>query len=154
MALESLARGINDSTTLSVDRQRLLRTEMTKLSQAGLLDSPTPPSPTPVPDNLDVEGLAELASGQQLSLFDIRVSDTGIRSFEYQADDRPRARGLPVLSASGHPSNIAMICDPADPFGDTRTEYRTHQHIHREATVLREAATDAARLRNRRKISA
>lgn len=152
MALESLARTITTTTDLSADRRRLLTAELGKLGQAGLIDAPTPAAP--LPSALTSEELAEHATGQQLSLFDIRVSDTGVRAFEYHADDRPRARGLPVLSASGHPSNVAMICDPADPFGDTRTDHMRQKLTHRQATVLREAANDAARRRARRRISA
>lgn len=152
LALETLARAIADRTTLSADRTGLLAAELHKLETAGLLhpSTPLPDPPAPLPPALPAEELAELASGEQLSLFDIRVSDTGIRSYEYHPDDRPRARGLPVLSASGHPSAVAMICDPADPFGDTRTETQHHRITNRNAEVLKAAALDAARLRRRR----
>lgn len=157
LALESLARSITETTTLSANRSRLLAGELHKLEAAGLLhpskNSPDLP-PTPIPQRATPEQLAETATGQQLTLFDIRVSDTGTRSFEYHPDDRPRARGLPVLSAAGHPSAVAMICDPADPFGDTRREANETRTTERNAEVLRSAALDAARMKRTRRNSA
>ena len=152
LALETLARSITETTTLSANRSRLLAGELHKLEAAGLLhpskNSPAVP-PAPIPQALPAEQIAELATGKQLTLFDIRVSDTGVRSFEYHPDDRPRARGLPVLSAAGHPSAVAMICDPADPFGDTRREANETRTTERNAEVLRSAALDAARMKRR-----
>lgn len=152
MALEALARRIAESTDLSADRKRLLNAELAKLHAAGIieLDSPPPLPARPVPKALEPSELAELAAGEQLTLFDIRVCAPGVEPYEYKASDRPRARGLPVLSASGHPSAVAMICDPADPLGDTIADVNARQQTDRRARVLRDAARQAASMRTNR----
>lgn len=152
MALEALARRIADTTDLSADRKRMLNAELSKLHAAGIieLDAPPPLSTVPLPKALEASELAELAAGEQLTLFDIRVCAPGVEPYEYRVGDRPRARGLPVLSASGHPSAVAMICDPADPLGDTIVDVNQHQQTLRRARVLREAAHSAANLRTNR----
>lgn len=152
MALEVIARRIADNTDLSADRKRILNAELSKLHSAGILhlDSPPPSSTQPLPKSLKASELAELAAGEQLTLFDIRVCSPDVEPYEYKVADRPRARGLPVLSASGHPSAVAMICDPADPLGDTATDVHLNQQTLRRARVLREAAHSAANLRSQR----
>lgn len=145
LALEASARAVVSSTTLSDPRGALLRERVQLLTDAGLLhtsekvDAP-PPGET-------ARGLAEYASNEQLTLFDVNVSSPELVTYEYQESDRPRARGLPVLSAAGHPSAVALICDPADPFGSTRQEVRVHRKRLREAVVLDRAHEDAARRR-------
>jgi len=69
----------------------------------------------------------------------------------YSEHDRPHARGLPTMSAAGHPSHLARILDPAEPGTNTRAEARTRRHNHQHAQALIEAGHTAAKRRTRKK---
>lgn len=144
-ALEVGARKVVETTTLSDPRASLLQSRVRRLVDAGLLfgagDVPPPGEGGTARD------LAESVTGEQLTLFDMNVADPNLPPYEYQATDRPRARGLPVLSDGGHPSAVLLICDPADPFGSTVEDVTAHRRRSREARVLKEAYEDAARRR-------
>ncbi|MCQ9384427.1 hypothetical protein [Brevibacterium moorei] len=150
-ALEAYARDIAADMHLSIPRQTLLSAALGNLIDAGLLWEETS---RPAPPKFDTaRELAEHVTGVQLTLFDMNVSDPALPLYAYTEEDRPLARGLPVLSASGHPSALSMLADPADPLGDTRRDAREHRYRLQRARTLLDAHAGAAGHR-RRKVAA
>lgn len=123
-----------------------LREGRRALIDAGLLASEEDAVPVPEGDPpRDAQRLTQHATGEQPTLFDIRVAAHHIPTHQYTPDERPRARGLPVLSDAGHPSATQMITDPADPFGDTRRDTTQQRADHRQARVLAAAVPEVVR---------
>lgn len=150
LVIEAHARHIVETTTLSADRKAELSRSLNTLRRAGLLAGSVRPTRPLPPEGATAEDIAGPLAPVQLTLFDIAVADPHSPVYEYREDDRPRARGLPVLSAAGHPSSMALICDPSDPFGDTRQEVQERRRHARQARVLAEAHETAAARREER----
>lgn len=60
--------------------------------------------------------------------------------YDYQPSARPNSRGTPVLSASGHPSSLARVVDPADELGETSAVIRDRRTRAFQASALIKAA--------------
>ncbi|MFT4471391.1 hypothetical protein ACMX2H_15925 [Arthrobacter sulfonylureivorans] len=149
LALEMAARGSDKTLSLSDDRTGTIRATMADLLDAGIVAKPNrPQTPAPRPVTRlprkrnqlgqyaierSPEELAAEATGQMPLPLDDVLSSAGC--YQYREADRPNARGLPLLSANGHPSHLARVADPMEPGHDTRAGFR-----HRRATLLRAAA--------------
>ena len=70
-------------------------------------------------------------------------------AYAYQVGERPGARGMPVLSADGHPSHLARVLDPADPETPTGEAVHAATAERRGAAVLAAAAQQVAATRRR-----
>jgi hypothetical protein len=69
--------------------------------------------------------------------------------YVYAEHERPNARGLPVLSANGHPSHTARITDPMTPGNDTADTYRQRRAQRFYAEAIVEAAPKVVSLKAR-----
>jgi hypothetical protein len=160
MALEGMARIIEATTTLSDDRRAILAEKARDLVQARIISQPgrtvpaqpqPAPSPTPAPAPRVRRRRHEVAP-TQLSFADsphiIAESITGARPAPYDAaviqapahqygpTDRPMMRGLPLLSAAGHPSHLARIEDPQDSHASTSQDVTDRARRKRQATIV------------------
>lgn len=160
VALEGMARAVESGTTLSDDRRVALGDRARQLAQARIIQVPgmAPASPRPVPGDAPAPGKAprrkrrhNIAAGQ-LSLsespallvealtgappapYDAPVLNAPAHT--YDATDRPLMRGLPVLSAAGHPSHLARIEDPQDSYASTSQEAADRARRKRQATIV------------------
>lgn len=162
LALEAVARVTDQRLTLSEDRTGPVREAVAQLVAGGALARPEPPAPRPttvLPRRRDDQGrytfetdpaaLAEEYVDQPVLPFDLAVTTAG--RYNYLEEDRPNARGLPLLSANGDPSHLARICDPEEPGAATWSKVRQQRRDLSHAEALRAAVPEAARLRTHRK---
>jgi hypothetical protein len=70
-------------------------------------------------------------------------------AYDYAEHERPNARGLPVMSAAGHPSHLARIADPMTPGNDTAATARERRQQTRSATILIAAAPKVVSIKAR-----
>lgn len=156
IAIEAAARTIDTQLTLTDDRISPLRLVMETLLDAGITDVPTAGksralSPRrhlhAVPDN--AISSRELAQEYMPTVTDRDQVLAAADPYVYAEHERPNARGLPILSANGHPSHTARITDPMTPGNDTADTFRQRRVQHRSATILVEAAPKAVSLKAR-----
>ncbi|QPK40212.1 hypothetical protein SEA_JINKIES_81 [Arthrobacter phage Jinkies] len=156
IAVEAAARTIDTKLTLSDNRVDPLRLVMDTLTDAGIIGAPTAGKSkalTPrrhlhaVPDNAvsSVELAAEYIPSVEPRDAVLAAADP----YVYAEHERPNARGLPVLSANGHPSHTARIADPMTPGNDTAQTYRDRKAQARSAEILVEAAPKVVSLKAR-----
>lgn len=148
LALESSARVIDGKTTLSDNRIAPLRKVVELLAKAGLITrtgqphhSFSSPEETPALIAKSVTGIPPLNMDATLST---------APTYRYTENDRPNARGLPVLSKNGHPSALARLVDPATPGGQTRLEVRERNAVELKAKILLTAADNAIEIKQKR----
>jgi hypothetical protein len=156
IAIEAGARTIDTRLTLSDDRIDPLRLVMETLADAGIIATPTAgrtKALTPrrrlhlVPDNA-VSSL-DLAAEYVPTVTPRDHALTAAPAYAYQEHERPNARGLPVLSANGHPSHTARITDPMTPGNDTAETHRQRRTQRRAAVILVEAAPKVVSIKAR-----
>ncbi|AYD81495.1 hypothetical protein HYP71_gp001 [Arthrobacter phage KBurrousTX] len=167
LALESSARLIESTTTLSDNRRAKLAASVSDLVTARIIHAPgtiptdTPPPPPPTPGRrrrrkhesanqlsfATAEILAEGATKQDTKPYDGPVLEAP--KHRYDKDDRPLMRGLPLLSADGHPSHLARIEDPQDAYASTSDDFDARSRRTRQATVLVAAVPHVIAERNR-----
>ncbi|QWY81975.1 hypothetical protein SEA_SICARIUS2_70 [Arthrobacter phage Sicarius2] len=154
IALEAEARDIDLKLTYSDDRLTPLRGTVKQLIDAGIMQTGIRLPAAHVPQISRSSTPEELAG----KLTDVIIVDVDAKlvdapSFEYKLGDRPNARGLPLLSANGHPSHLARITDPVEPGDETGPRVAQRSAQQRQARVLVEAVPEVLRLkqRNRRK---
>lgn len=155
LAVEAEARQIEAETTLSDDRAGKLRASLRVLVNAGLIAEPKTPRRVKatrhlraVPD-LPAAAPADVAA----SYADVEPIDEALidaEPYEYQIGERPNVRGLPTLSAAGHPSSTARLADPMPVGTDTGAVARQRGEQGRAALVLVKAAPVAANIKARR----
>lgn len=116
-ALESVARAVDTPGVPNGTQRAALAETMALLSRSGITGPGRPPEAT----RAAADSLAAAAIGRPVQPLDVMLPEAP--AYRYGPGERPGARGLPVLSADGHPSHLARICDPADAL-DTPT----HQH--------------------------
>lgn len=165
LGLEAVARVTDMTQTLSDDRAACIRSAIEKMEAAGLLsveESPyinkawwsKPKARQPRGEDgkfasfLDAGELAEQIVQEALIPLDLVLKAAA--PYEYQVGERPNARGLPVMSASGHPSHLARIADPQEPGRDTNAFVRERELNERRAIILEEAAVKAAQKKLRK----
>lgn len=110
-ALESVARAVDTPGVPNSDQRAALADTMRLLETTGL----TGPGSAPKATRRTPDSLAAAAIGRPVEALDVALPEAA--AYRYGPGERPGARGLPVLSADGHPSHLARICDPADPLG-------------------------------------
>ena len=156
IAVEAGARTIDTTLTLSDNRIDPLRMVMDTLLDAGIIDAPTAGRSralTPrrrlhaVPDHA-VSSL-DLAAEYVPAVEPIDQTLAHAPAYQYAEHERPNARGLPVLSANGHPSHTARITDPMTPGNDTAQTYRDRRNQARAAVILVEAAPKVVNIKAR-----
>lgn len=173
IALEAAARVIDDGTLLSAPQADLLADKVADLvtgrliyfpevqAPAQVVTSPAPLAPVvpirrgsrkyaPAPDQpLLTEWLTpvELAADHGATPLDAAL--IAAAPIEYGPEDRPLMRGLPVVSANGHPSSLARICDPVDQLASTRSVVASTKTRARQATILVTALPKAVKRRRK-----
>ena len=156
IAIEAGARTIDTTLTLSDNRVDPLRLVMETLADAGIIDVPTAGRSralTPrrrlhaVPDNA-VSSL-DLAAEYVPTATPRDAALAAADAYVYAEHERPNARGLPILSANGHPSATARIADPMTPGNDTAQTFRDRRAQHRHAVILVEAAPKVVNIKAR-----
>jgi hypothetical protein len=156
IAVEAAARTIDTTLTLSDNRVDPLRLVMETLADAGIIGAPTAGrsralSPRrhlhAVPDN--AVSSIDLAAEYIPSVTERDAVLAAADPYTYAEHERPNARGLPVLSANGHPSATARITDPMTPGNDTAATFRDRRNQVRAATVLVEAAPKVVNIKAR-----
>lgn len=168
LALESSARHIETTTTLSDNRRAKLAVSVTDLVVARIIQEPgSAPIETPAPPAPPTPGRRRRRkheSANQLSFASPEILAEGATqtpgkpydgpvlaapAHHYDKDARPLMRGLPVLSAAGHPSHLARIEDPQDAYASTSDDYQTRARRTRQATIVVAAVPHAVAERNR-----
>ena len=168
IALEAAARTIDDGTLLSFPQADLLADKVSDLVTGRLIYFPEPASAQapvlapvvplrrsrrklqPAPDQpiltafLEPVDLAAELGGTPLDAVLINAEP-----IQYGIDDKPLMRGLPVVSANGHPSSLARICDPVDQLVSTRSVVTSNQTVARQANVLVTALPKAVKRRRK-----
>lgn len=156
LSLEGMARMVEQTTTLSDDRRAALAAKARELvlariiTQPGLAPQPArkPLAPTAKRGRKRRHQIAagqlsfaesptvivEAVTGKAPTVYDSPVLNAPAHT--YAATDRPLMRGLPLLSAAGHPSHLARIEDPQDSYASTSQEAAERTRRTRQATVL------------------
>jgi hypothetical protein len=156
IAVEAAARTIDTTLTLSDNRVDPLRLVMETLTDAGIIGTPTAGRSKAlaprrhlhaVPDN--AVSSVELATEYMPTVEPRDAILAAATPYVYAEHERPNARGLPVLSANGHPSHTARIADPMTPGNDTAQTYRDRKAQTRAAGILAEAAPTVVNLKAR-----
>ncbi len=167
LSLEAAARTADTTRTLSDDRSEPIRAALDTLTAAGILAASDRPEATATPwwakssvrgqlrDQhgrfslvRDAEELAADTLQQPLIPLDSVLADAG--PYEYTEDDRPNARGLPLLSQNGYPSHLARVADPQENGRNTKQWVRERHFDRLRAEALKEAAAPAAAKKQRR----
>ncbi|GAB3191790.1 hypothetical protein [Nesterenkonia suensis] len=152
ITLEAAARLGDTTGTLSDDRQAHLRAALLDLRDAGLLDSETTTLTRAMASKTGARNpavaLAAEVIQEPISGLDQLLPHA--EPHQYAESDRPGRRGTPVLSANGHPSHLARVCDPRDPTLDTPADVRRRRRKARQARVLSEAAREVQAVRARK----
>lgn len=148
ITLEAAARLGDTGGTLSDDRLNHLRAALLALRDAGILDAECT-TLTQVMASKTSAAHPAVALAAEVLQEPILPLDTVLARaapYEYTEDDRPGQRGLPVLSQNGHPSHLARLCDPRDPYMDTPADVRRRRRAKRQGAVLAEAVKHLAAL--------
>jgi len=152
IAVEAAARTIDTTLTLSDDRTTPLRAAVTMLARAGIVDAParrTSHKPRPLHLVVDDAPAVDLAAETVPTVTPRDAVLTLAPAYEYSQHERPNARGLPVMSAAGHPSHTARIADPMTPGNDTAATAAERRQQARAAGILVEAAPKVVILKAR-----
>lgn len=154
LAIEAESRRIEEETTLSDNRSDMLRQSVAMLSKAGLMAAPKPSRAkrprhlVAVPDLPAADPVAVAAEFAPVEPIDETLADAA--PYIYEVTERPNVRGLPSLSAAGHPSSTARIADVMPVGTDTGAVARQRHNQDRAALVLVKAAPLAASIKERR----
>jgi len=156
IAVEAAARTIDTQLTLSDDRVSPLREVMATLLDCGIIGVPTAGrsktlSPRrhlhAVPDNAVTS--IELATEYMPTVTERDAALASAAPYVYAEHERPNARGLPIMSANGHPSHTARITDPMTPGNDTAQTFRDRRAQARSAAILIDAAPNVIKIKAR-----
>lgn len=148
IALEAVARRVEtdhpDPTARAAAAPPALAAALAALVRVGILEG----NPAAIVDpHAGPVVLAQSAILEPVRPLDWTLADAA--AYAYQPGDRPMSRGMPVLSADGHPSHLARITDPADPDTPTAEVVRRRDADRRAGRVLAEAAREAVSRRPR-----
>lgn len=154
IAVEAVARQVDTTMTLSDDRHAPLRAAITMLTDAGIVEHPGARKTAHKPRHLhlvvDNTTAVEAAATYVPTVTPLDAVLTLAPAHQYDEHDRPNARGLPILSAAGHPSHTARIVDPMTPGNDTAETFRERRAQQRSAQILVEAAPKVVSLKARK----
>jgi hypothetical protein len=153
IAIEAVARQVDTNLTLSDDRHAPLREAMVMLTDAGIIDHAGTRKTAHRTRHLRLvtdDTVAVEAAAAYVPTVTHRDAVLALApAYEYEAHERPNARGLPIMSAAGHPSHTARITDPMTPGNDTAATHRQRQQQARAAGILVEAAPKVVVLKAR-----
>lgn len=171
LCLEAVARVSDLTGTLSDNRARGVTSAIEKLQEVGLVAREESPyintawwvkkkrkSQQPRTDDgkfaplVDAGELAEQIIQDPLVPLDMVLP--AAKPYEYSREERPNARGLPILSANGYPSHLARVADPQEAGRSTAEWVQARHQDEREAGILAEAAERAAQRKRRRQAKA
>lgn len=138
-ALESVARAVDAPGVPNGDQRAAVADTMNLLSRSGI----SGPGPAPRASSSTPGSLAAAAIGRRVEPLDVQLPEAP--AYRYGPGEQPGKRGLPILSADGHPSHLARVCDPADPL-DTPT----HEHAAQIRKTEHQARALAAALDQRK----
>lgn len=146
IVLEATARDVEtrhagDPAGIRRHTPRAIRTAIATMRGRGLLAG----TPHHVATG-DGTALAQATAPVPIRPMDWTLIDAPAYAYGY--GDRPLARGMPVLSADGHPSHLARITDPADPLTPTAVDATTRAGTRRTGAILAAAATHPKPRRN------
>lgn len=154
IAIEAVARQIDTNLTLSDDRHAPLREAMVMLTDAGIVDHAGTRKTSHRTRHLRLvvdDSIAVDAAATYVPTVTHRDAVLALApAYDYSPEERPNARGLPIMSAAGHPSHTARIADPMTPGNDTAATHRTRQLQARAAGILVEAAPKVVSLKARK----
>lgn len=167
IALEAVARKADETLTIGDDRAAPVREAVADLVEAGVISAPDPPAPKPRrprnrPRKRDDAGRYVLEAQPsklaeecvQVTIDDLDARLINADPYRYTEDDRPNARGLPLLSANGHPSHLARITDPEEPGNSTMATVRARQRERLHARALLSAVPAALQQKRSRQATA
>lgn len=166
IALEAVARDADNRLTYGDDRIGPIRDTVRDLQAAGLLGGPPPPPPQNKPRKrprkrsgdgryvLETEPSKLAAECVQVTIDDLDARLITADPYRYREDDRPNARGLPLLSANGHPSHLARITDPEEPGNSTMATVRARRRETLNARTLLAAIPETLYLKRTRQAAA
>lgn len=148
MALEASARMIDSPDLTNAEKISELRSRMRTLAAGRLvitwtgmtMDDSELPSAATLPKDPGPDDIAAFHGRDLPVAFDHVVALA--QPYSYLSGARPNSRGTPVLSASGHPSSLARVVDPADELGDTSVVIRTRRTRAFQALALVNAAEE------------
>jgi len=148
IVLEATARDVEtrhagDPRAVQREAPRAVRGALQTMRQRGLLAG----TPRSVATG-DGTALAQEVAPVPIRPMDWTLIDA--QSYAYHYGDRPLSRGMPVLSADGHPSHLARLADPADPLTPTTQDAQQRASSRRTGAVLAAAATEPKTTRTRR----
>lgn len=150
VALEASARMLDTPGCANVHKVSELRARVRTLAAGRLIITWTglevkgpASSAAELPENPTPDDIAAFHGRDLPEAFD-HVVALGL-GYEYPANARPNSRGTPVLSASGHPSSLARVVDPADELGDTGALIRDRRTRAFQANALVQAVDDNTR---------
>jgi hypothetical protein len=153
IAVEAAARAIDTTLTLSDDRLAPLAATMTLLEGAGIIAAPARTRSTQKIRHLrlvvDDAPAVQVAAEYVPTVTPRDAVLALVPPYVYAEHERPNARGLPVLSANGHPSHTARVTDPMPPGNDTAETARQRGSQRRNATVLIAAAPKVINIKER-----
>ena len=138
ITLEAAARLGDSSPFLSGDRLLPVREALLQLRDTGILDAECTTLTRAMASKGRTSHPAKAIAAEVLQE-PILTIDTVLPTAEphvYEYGDKPGKRGLPVMSRNGHPSSLARVTDPADPFADTPATVRRRHRKTREAHDL------------------
>lgn len=153
IAVEAVARTIDQTLTLSDDRTGPLRAAMTMLCDSGIVEHPGTRRTAHKPRHLRLvtdDTIAVEAAATYLPIVNHRDAILALApAYAYAEHERPNARGLPIMSAAGHPSHLSRIADPMTPGNDTAATARDRRQQTRAAGILVEAAPKVVQIKAR-----
>ena len=153
ISIEAVARQVDTTMTLTDDRQAPVRAAMTMLTDAGIIDHAGTRKTSHRPRHLRLvtdDSIAVEAAAEYVPTVTARDAILTLApAYEYAEHERPNARGLPVMSAAGHPSHTARIADPMTPGNNTAETNRQRRQQTRAAGILVEAAPKVVSIKAR-----
>lgn len=153
IALEAVARGIDQNTTLSDDRVAPLRAAVVLLTDSGIIEHAGTRKTAHKVRHLhlvaDDSVALEAARAYVPTVQPVDQTLAHAPAYQYAEHERPNARGLPIMSAAGHPSHLARVADPTTPGNDTAATARERRQQARSATILVEAAPKVISIKER-----
>jgi hypothetical protein len=153
IALEAVARGIDQNMTLSDDRIAPLRAAVTLLTDSGIIEHAGTRKTAHKARHLrlvtDDSVAVEAAAAFVPTVRPVDAVLSLAPAYPYAEHERPNARGLPIMSNAGHPSHLARVADPMTPGNDTAATARERRQQTRAAGILVTAAPKVVSIKAR-----
>jgi hypothetical protein len=152
IVLEAVSRRAEEVGGPGEDLVPAVRGAVGLLVESGLLAGPEGHLLPAVPGGGHTASPASLAAATSpVPVLPIDWILTEAPTYQYDAGDRPGARGLPILSDDGHPSHLARIVDPAEPGAATAEAVTVRQSTARHAATLAAAVPHTIQIKRNKK---